>query len=309
MKRVWGDIYIWAKMRRMCDMTQKSARLSCKLCKLLRNGDSSSSVLLTCWTGRVLQKPLSHNFRYLLNRNAIYKMAVIAHSERKGKDDWAANMQFLYLREQLSWRTSWGPSLGPPAAAWWHQAPCRGCWPSPASSHSAPGYLAHAWKRKCTKISSGVGKMFAFLSLPLRFPLGAHLSSSRLRRISSSSSLWMQVPSLLIFSKCFFTSSLHSDCNTTRRQSGEVNSTVHCRCHWAVVVVLCFPPSSTNLRLEVRLLRSSQDISGGDVEVKQDLSKWGPIPGFALPWNQQQAGWMVDSNSENQKHRLNVTVV
>lgn len=40
-----------------------------------------------------------------------------------------------------------------------------------------------------------------------------HLSSSRLRRISSSSSLWIQVPSLLIFSKCFFTSSLHSACN------------------------------------------------------------------------------------------------
>lgn len=40
-----------------------------------------------------------------------------------------------------------------------------------------------------------------------------HLSSSRLRLISSSSSLWIQVPSLLIFSKCFFTSSLHSACN------------------------------------------------------------------------------------------------
>lgn len=62
---------------------------------------------------------------------------------------------------------------------------------------------------------------------------------------------------------------------------------------------LCFPPSGTNLRLEVRLLRSSQNISRGDVEVKQDLSKWGPIPGFALPLNQQQAGKMVDSNSEN----------
>lgn len=239
MKRVWGDIYIWAKMRRTCDMTQKIARLSCKLCKLFRNGDSSSSVLLTCWTGRVLQKPLWHNFRYLLSRNAIYEMAVIAHGERKGKDNRATNMQFLYFREQLSWHTSWGPSLGPPAAAWWHLAPCRGCWPSPASSHSAPGYPAHAWKRKCTKISSRVGNMFAFISLPFRFPLGAHLSSSRLRRISSSSSLWMQVPSLLIFSKCFFTSSLHSDCNTTRRQSDEVNSFSNLpslSCHCVVVL-------------------------------------------------------------------------
>lgn len=40
--------------------------------------------------------------------------------------------------------------------------------------------------------------------------LPTDLSSSRRRRISSSSSRWMQVPSLLIFSKCFFTSSLHS---------------------------------------------------------------------------------------------------
>lgn len=36
------------------------------------------------------------------------------------------------------------------------------------------------------------------------------LSSSLRRRINSSSSRWIQVPSLLIFSKCFFTSSLHS---------------------------------------------------------------------------------------------------
>ena len=42
-------------------------------------------------------------------------------------------------------RTSLAPSLGPPAAAWWHWAPCRGCWPAPVSSHSAPGCPERAW--------------------------------------------------------------------------------------------------------------------------------------------------------------------
>lgn len=42
----------------------------------------------------------------------------------------------------------------------------------------------------------------------------ANLSSSLRRLISSSSSRWRQVPSDLIFSKCCFTSSLHSACPT-----------------------------------------------------------------------------------------------
>lgn len=58
-KRAWGDIYFFAEMRKMCDVTQKIAQLSCKLCKLFRNGDLSSSVLLSCSTGRCFQKPLT----------------------------------------------------------------------------------------------------------------------------------------------------------------------------------------------------------------------------------------------------------
>lgn len=142
------------------------------------------------------------------------------------------NTEFVYFREKLSWRTSWVPSLGPPAAAWWHSAPCRGCWPSPASSHSAPGYPERAWKkRERTKISSRLGNMFGLSPIPSGSSLGAHLSSSRLRRISSSSSLWMQVPSLLIFSKCFFTSSLHSDCNTIKIYSYSSSPYGECQLH------------------------------------------------------------------------------
>lgn len=44
-------------------------------------------------------------------------------------------------------------------------------------------------------------------------------------------------------------------------------------CTKSCITELCFRSRSTNLRLEVGLLRSSQYVSGGDVEVKQDLSK------------------------------------
>lgn len=45
------------------------------------------------------------------------------------------------------WHTSWVPSLGPPAAALWHWAPCRGCLLVPVSSHSAPGCPERVYKK------------------------------------------------------------------------------------------------------------------------------------------------------------------
>lgn len=44
-------------------------------------------------------------------------------------------------------------------------------------------------------------------------------------------------------------------------------------CTKSCIKELCFLSRSTNLRLEVGLLRSSQYISRGDIEVEQDLSK------------------------------------
>ena len=69
-----------------------------------------------------------------------------------------------------------------------------------------------------TRLISFYQEKTCLLSPSSTLSLLTHLSSSLLRRISSSSSLWMHVPSLLIFSKCFFTSSLHSACNMDRRQ-------------------------------------------------------------------------------------------
>lgn len=210
----------------------QNALLSSKLYKLFRNNDLSSTLLLTSWTCcQHSCKSHWHHFKYFMWYKCLWKrlnccltdndLSLIM--EEKGKDNREAGL--CPLQSIISLHTSWVPSLGPPVAAWWHLAPCRGCWPSPASSHNAPGYPEHAWKNRQNAGMQEMSKsseqramclLFTFTH-PFRFSLGAHLSSSRLRRISSSSSLWIQVPSLLIFSKCFFTSSLHSDCNAVRQ--------------------------------------------------------------------------------------------
>lgn len=61
--------------------------------------------------------------------------------------------------------------------------------------------------------------LFSQCNCPVVHVTKPHLSSSLRRLISSSSSLWRQVPSDLICSKCCLTSSLHSACQDTNNTS------------------------------------------------------------------------------------------
>lgn len=89
-----------------------------------------------------------HNFKYFICWKCLWRRVnwqpVRPDNGRKGQDNSKASWWLPWCKVYL--HTSWVPSRGPPAAAWWHLAPCRGCWPFPVSSHSAPGYPERAWK-------------------------------------------------------------------------------------------------------------------------------------------------------------------
>lgn len=129
--------------------------------------------------------------------------------------------------------------------------PCRGCWHAPASARSVLVHLEHVCNRNTFFLFASVGMStisnlqifhWFILVLPFHFvliwvtayviipsivqPSQSHLSSSFLRRTSSSSSWGRWDPSAFIFWKFWWISSLHNSWHSDKQCSSDKCSSV-----------------------------------------------------------------------------------